>query len=174
MVDAVIEFVGTHYIWFKFIHMLFAMIWVWSTSVAYTSYLVPVFRAWLKNPNDPDHIQMRNWVMERFDHGVQLEHIAFPVLLLTGPLLMMAGGWGPGDGWMAAKLVLVVLLFLPIEIFDYWLSHFGGNKERLRMAGDAEAYEASIHRHWWFLVVTTPVISIFAIGMLFLAIVKPF
>ncbi len=174
MLDAIGTYVSDHYIWFKCLHMVFAMIWVWSTSVAYTSYLVPAFRRWVRDPQNPDNIQMRNWVMERFDSGVILEHIAFPVLLLTGPLLMLAGGWSPEDGWLAAKLVLVVLLFIPIELFDYYLSHFGGNKEMLRKAGKADAYEVSIHRHWWFLIVTTPIISIFAIGTLIIAITKPF
>lgn len=174
MLDSLQAFLSEHYTGLKFIHMLFAMIWVWSTSVAYISYLLPVFREWLKNPEDPDVTKMRNWVMERFDSGVVLEHVAFPILLITGPLLMFAGGWSPADGWLAAKLVLIVLLFIPIEAVDYHLSHFGGNKERVRATGDEAAYEVAIHRHWWFLVVTTPIISIFAVGTLFLAIVKPF
>lgn len=167
------NFLSTHYTLLKFVHMFFAMIWVWSTSVAYITYVVPVMRKWLKNPQDPDITQMRNWVMERFDRGVVLEHIAFPILLITGPLLMLAGGWTIDDGWLAAKLVLVVLVFIPIELVDYHLSHFGGNKEKVRATGDMVAYEVALHRHWWFLVVTTPVISIFAMSTLFLAIVKP-
>ncbi len=174
MLDAISAYISDHYIWFKAIHMIFAMIWVWSTSVAYGSYLVPAVRKWLRNPEGVDEIQMRNWVMERFDQGVILEHIAFPVLLITGPLLMLAGGWTAADGWLAAKLVLVVLLFIPIELYDYWLSHFTGNKEKLRLAGKDKEYELFIHRHWWFLIVTTPIISIFAIGTLVLAITKPF
>lgn len=174
MLASIEAFVGAHYIWFKFIHMLFAMIWVWSTSTAYVNYVVPVVREWLKNPGDPDTIRMRNFAMERFDDGVVLEHIAFPVLLITGPMLMVAGGWTTEDGWLAVKLALVIGLFIPIEAVDYHLSHFGGNKERVRCTGDDAAYERAIHRHWWFLVVTTPVIAIFAIGTLFLAIVKPF
>jgi len=171
---AISDVLAEHYMLLKFIHMLFAMIWVWSTSVAYVNYVVPAFRQWMAHPDDPDAVQMRNWVMERFDQGVILEHVAFPILLITGPMLMWVGGWSPGDGWLAAKLVLVVLLFIPIEILDYWLSHFGGNKERLRKAGRMEDYEVFVHRHWWFLVVVTPIISIFAVGTLYLAIVKPF
>lgn len=172
--DEIRNFLTEHYMLLKFIHVIFAMIWVWSTSVAYISYVVPVFRQWLANPDEPETTRMRNWVMERFDHGVILEHVAFPILLVTGPMLMLAGGWTLGDNWLAAKLVLIVLVFIPIEIVDYWLSHFGGNKRRLRDAGATADYEAYIHRHWWFLVVATPIISIFAIGVLFLAIVKPF
>jgi len=168
------DFLGEHYMVLKSVHMLFAMIWVWSTSVAYISYVVPAFRNWLAHPDDQDATQLRNWVMERFDHGVILEHVAFPMLLITGPMLMFSAGWGVDAGWLAAKLVFVVLIFIPIEIFDYWLAHFGGNKQALREAGRMDDYEAYMHRHWWFLVITTPVISIFAIGALFLAIIKPF
>ncbi len=174
MLAGIEAFVSAHYVWVKFIHMLFAMIWVWSTSVAYLSYLVPAVRTWLRNPDDPDAIALRNHAMERFDSGVLLEHVAFPILLITGPMLMIAGGWTPEDGWFALKLALVIAVFIPIEAYDYHLSHFGENKERVRRTGDEAAYERAIHHHWWFLIVTTPIISIFAIGTLFLAITKPF
>ena len=88
--------------------------WFWSTSVAYTYYLVPLFRAWQQNPQELDRIHLRNWAMERFDDGAILEHIAFPIVLLTGVLLMLISGWSPDAGWFALKLVLVVLVFLPI------------------------------------------------------------
>ena len=77
------------------------------------------------------------------------------------------------------KLTIVVLVFLPIEVFDYWLSHFGGNKAKIRRSipdGDSlmsTRYERAIHYHWWFLIVTTPIISIAGVTVLYLAIDKP-
>ena len=117
---------------------------------------------------------MRNWTMERFDEGVKLEHIAFPVILITGPLLMLAAGWSPIHGWMALKLVLVVLVFLPLEAMDYYLSHFGGNKAQLRLAGDTYGYESAIHNHWWFLIISTPIVAISIPFTIYLAVTKPF
>lgn len=164
-----------YYLQIKFVHLLFAAMWFMSTSVAYGNYLVPLFRDWMRNPADPQRIALRNWAMERFDDGAVLEHVAFPMLLITGPLLMWAGGWSPTHGWFAMKMVLVVLVFVPIEIMDYYLAHFGLNKERLRLAGAApEVYERAIRLHWWFLVVSTPVVIVSITYVFYLAVVKPF
>lgn len=163
-----------YYFYIKFIHLVFAAMWAWSTSVAYLHYLVPLFRSWQKDPMDADKTRLRNWAMERFDDGAKLEHIAFPMLLLTGPMLMLAGGWSVDYGWFAMKLVLIVLVFIPIEVADYYLAHFGGNKEKLRLAGKREEYERAIHIHWWFLVITTPIVAISITFTFFLAVVKPF
>lgn len=68
------EFLSDHYLTLKFVHMVFAAIWAWSTSVAYGNYLVPLFRDWQRAPHDPERIRLRNWAMERFDDGAKLEH----------------------------------------------------------------------------------------------------
>ena len=178
-IDALSQWLASYYLQIKFIHVGFATMWLWSTSVAYLNYLVPVFRAWQENPESIDLIKKRNWVMERFYEGVVLEHIAFPVVLITGLSLFLISGWGPQSYWLAMKLVIVVLVFLPIECFDYWLSHFGGNKAKIRKDitnGDSLnslRYERAIHFHWWFLIITTPIISVAGVTVLYLAIVKP-
>lgn len=174
MLEALGDFIAPYYLQIKFVHVVFAAMWAWSTSVAYGNYLVPLFRDWQRSPDDPDKARLRNWAMERFDDGAKLEHIAFPMLLVTGPMLMLAGGWTPDSGWFAMKLVLVVLLFLPIEILDFHLAHFGGNKQKLREAGDAMGYERALHLHWWFLVITTPVVAVSITFTFYLAVVKPF
>tara|TARA_R110001592_G_scaffold50620_1_gene156374 strand:- start:9600 stop:10145 length:546 start_codon:yes stop_codon:yes gene_type:complete len=177
--DTLSQWLASHYIHIKFIHISFATLWLWSTSVAYLNYLVPVLRAWQANPDDIDSIKKRNWAMERFDDGVILEHTAFPAVLISGLALLLISGWGPQSYWLAMKLTIVVLVFLPIECLDYWLSHFGGNKAKIRRSlpdGDSfnsPHYELAIHRHWWFLIVTTPVIAIGGMTVLYLAIVKP-
>ena len=56
---------------------------------------------------------------------------------------------------------------------------FGGtrNKRYRRDRGgepDWEAYEVALHRHWWFFLVTTPVIGLMVVSVLFLAFTKPF
>ncbi|MCA8905103.1 MAG: hypothetical protein KDA43_09795, partial [Hyphomonas sp.] len=116
----------------------------------------------------------RNWVMERFDQGASYEHIAFPIVLITGPLLFWVGGYNASVGWLMLKLLFVVGIFIPIEVTDYYLAHFGGAKHRYREAGDAPGYERAVQRHWWFLLLSSPVIMITAMIVLFLAITKPF
>lgn len=63
---------------------------------------------------------------------------------------------------------------MPVEIIDYYLSHFGGNKAKIRKSGDMERYEHMIRVHWKFFLITTPLVAIFSPTMTFLAIVKPF
>ena len=174
MIDTISSTLAPYYLQIKFVHLLFVAMWFWSTSVAYTYYLVPLFRAWQQNPQALDRIHLRNWAMERFDDGAILEHIAFPIVLLTGILLMLISGWSPDAGWFALKLVLVVLVFLPIEIVDYHLAHFGGNKQKLRESGAIEEYEDILRLHWKFLVLSTPIVVVSITLVVFLAITKPF
>lgn len=174
MLENVRVFLAEYYIYLKFIHLMAVMVWVWSTSVAYAFYLVPVFKAWRRNPDDGEVIAMRNWVMERFDQGASYEHTAFPIVMITGPLLYWVGGFDMGLGWLSLKLLIVVGLFIPIEVMDYYLSHFGGSKQHFRERGDWQGYEVAIHRHWWFLLLTSPAIMMSAMFVLFLAITKPF
>lgn len=161
------------YMEIKFVHLFAVMAWVWSTSVAYMYYLVPVFKAWRRNPDDPGIIVLRDWVMDRFDQGARIEHIAFPAILISGPLLYIAAGWSTSATWLTLKLAIVICVFLPIEFVDYHLSHFKGNKQRVLEQQGPEAHEHKLRQHWWFFLVTTPLITYFAFIVVFLAIVKP-
>jgi hypothetical protein len=163
-----------YYLYIKYIHIMAVMVWIWSTAVAYSYFLVPVFKAWRRNPSDERIVELRNWVMERFDHGAIYEHIAFPIILVTGPLLYLGGAHSTAESWLVLKLAIIVGVFIPIEIMDYYLSHFGGNKHHIRNTGDAEAYERAIHIHWWFFLQTTAAVMIGGFLIVFLAVVKPF
>jgi hypothetical protein len=163
-----------YYIYIKFIHLLFVMIWAWSTSVAYVFYVRIAWNEWKKDPTNQVLLDRRDWVYEQFDRGAVLEHIAFPIILITGPLLWVLGNWGLDNNWLYYKLLIVIFLFIPIEIFDYWIAHFGGNKERLRNKGEEEKREKMMLIHDKFLVYISPVIVTSVLSVLFLAIVKPF
>jgi len=173
IIDSVKSAFTGYYLYIKFVHVFFVMIWAFSTSVAYGWYVRGAFLRWAANPDDPEAINRRNRAIEQFDRGVILEHIAFPVILVTGPLLLVVAGWNLESPWLVLKLLVVILVFVPMEIVDYYLSHFGGNKYRLRMRGEFEAYERSIRRHWRFLRISTPLIIVFVPLVIFLAIVKP-
>lgn len=173
MPEAIQSALLPYYIYIKFIHVFFVMIWSWSTAVAYTWYVKGAFLRWEKNPQDPVVIQRRNWAIEQFDKGVVMEHVAFPIILITGPLLYFIGPWNLDFTWLLIKLTIVIFIFVPLEIFDYWLSHFGGNKLKLKRKNEWEKYEHAIQQHWKFLKASTPFIMIFVPTVIFLAIVKP-
>ena len=116
MLESVRNFLAEHYLQLKFVHLLAVMVWVWSTSVAYAFYLVPVFKAWRRSSGDVEVIRLRNWVIERFDQGVIYEHIAFPVILITGPLLFWSGGFNSGVGWLMRKYGLSCDNLLSVDI----------------------------------------------------------
>lgn len=173
MIDALREFLAPYYLYVKTVHVLAISAWLWSAASAYAFYLVPVFKAWRRNPQDPEVRAMRDWAIERFDQGVTYEHIAFPLVLLTGGLMYFAAGWSTAAGWLALKLLIVLGVFLPIEVFDYHLSHLGGSKQRVRRSGDPQAYERAVHVHWLFLLLTSPVVMFFGFLIVFLAVAKP-
>lgn len=173
MIESVQSVFAPYYLYIKFIHVFFVMIWAWSTAVAYGWFVKGAFLKWEKNPDDPEIIQKRNWAIEQFDRGVVMEHVAFPVILITGPLLWLVAGWNLENSWLLLKLVIVLFVFVPMEAVDYYLAHFGGNKYKLRMRGESEKYERAIRQHWLFLRVTTPVVMVFVPVVVFLAIVKP-
>lgn len=174
MISFLQTYLGPYYFYVKFVHLFFVMIWLWSTAVGFVFYLMPVFKAWRRNPDDPGILTMRNWVMDRFDHGVSYEHVAFPMILITGGLLWILGGWNPASGWFILKLLIIVGLFVPMEVYDYYISHLGGNKKRLRKTGDEEAFERGVQNHWMFLLVTSPPIVVFGFAVVLLAVTKPF
>lgn len=148
--------------------------WSFSTAVAYRNFIIPAFRAWQRNPDNEQVIARRNAVMERFDQGAVLEHIAFPIVLASGLLMVWLAGWSWQEvNWLSLKLGVVLGIFLPLEIIDYYLSHFGGNKKNIRAAGNMLRYEAMIRFHWQFFRVSTPVIIVFVPLLFYLAVTKP-
>ena len=174
MIEAIRETLGPWYIYIKFVHVLAVMIWGWSTMVGFGWYLRPMYIKWLHNRDDPVARERRNWAMEHFDSGVIAEHVAFPIVILTGLIMFVVGDWQLGMNWLTFKLALVFGIFVPMETVDYYLSHFGGNKAKIRKTGDMERYERMIQIHWKFFIVTTPLVALFIPTIIFLAIVKPF
>lgn len=162
------------YLQIKFIHLLMVAMWSFSTAVAYCYYIIPAFRAWQGNPDNAAALARRNEFMERFDTGAVLEHVAFPLLLLTGLLMVWLADWPWREvNWLGLKLGIVLLIFLPMEVVDYYISHLGGNKRRIRAAGNAQRYEKMIRFHWQFFRVSTPLIVVFVPLVFYLAVAKP-
>lgn len=163
-----------YYLELKTLHLLAVGMWSFSTAVAYRDYIVPAFVAWRRNPDNPSLVARRDDAMERFDRGAQLEHWAFPLVLISGLLMVWLAGWSVHDvNWLTVKLALVALVFIPMEILDYYLSHFGGNKARIRATGDTRRYEAMMAFHWQFFRVSTPLVVTLIPLAYYLAVSKP-
>ncbi|MDO8290152.1 MAG: hypothetical protein Q7T44_13130 [Parvibaculum sp.] len=173
--ETLTQILAPWYMQIKFLHVISVAMWSFSTAVAYRDYIVPAFKSVEHNPNDETRIARRNDFMERFDSGVVLEHVAFPLIVITGLIMLIAGGWSfEGFTWLTLKLWIVVLVFVPMEVVDYYISHFGGQKLRIRRTGDMARYERYMQIHWLFFKISTPFIIIFIPLTYYLAIVKPF
>jgi Predicted integral membrane protein (DUF2269) len=162
------------YLQVKFVHLFMIAMWSFSTAVAYRNFIVPAFRAWQRDPDNAAAIARRNEFMERFDNGAVLEHIAFPFVLLSGLLLVWLAGWSWQEvNWLSLKLGIVLFIFVPMEIVDYYLSHMGGNKRKIRATGNSSRYEALTQFHWRFFRVSTPLIIVLVPLVFYLAVTKP-
>lgn len=164
-----------YYLVFKWAHLLFVAVWAFSTAVAYSYYVAPAFRAWMANKTEPELIRRRDAMIRAFDRGVVLEHVAFPGLLVTGLTMVWLNGW-PLDqlNWLTAKLLIVALVFIPMEVVDYHISHLGGRKALALQADDHARYERQVGFHWLFFRVTEKLVLAFVPLVFFLAVVKPF
>jgi len=175
MIDEIRLAIGPGYLYIKALHVLSAAIWSFSTTVAFSFYLKPALRAASRHPDDPALRARRDEFMRRFDKGASLEHIAFVILVITAALMLWIGRvdlmrWS----FISAMLWLGILVILPMEAFDIYLSHLGGNKKRLHLAGDRERYERAMDWHWKFLRVTEPLVIVLVPAMFVIAIAKPF
>lgn len=173
MLEAFRDVVSPIYLYVKFVHVVAVTLWAWSTSVAYYWYVRASYIDWRRNPNDPEYKRRKDWALEQFDSGVVIEHIAFPVAIITGLMMFFAGGWDLDRPWLKWKLAIILVVFVPMEIIDIWLSHFGGNKHGIRQAGDMEKYESMVRFHWKFFSVVTPLVAVLIPTLIFLAVVKP-
>lgn len=173
MLEAIRTTLAPWYLYLKFMHLLMVMIWGWSTMVGYVWYVCSSYLKSKRNPEDVELKRRADWALEQFDRGVVLEHIAFLLTLVTGLLLFVTGGWTIESSWLSFKFLIIGVIFIPMETLDIWLSHFGGNKYRIRMQGDPEKYERMVRFHWKFFEIVTPLVFIFIPVLIFLAVVKP-
>jgi hypothetical protein len=167
--------IGAYYLYIKAIHVLSAAIWGFSTAVAWAYFLKPALSAARRHPEDATLRTRRDVFMERFDRGASLEHVAFVLLVLTAVLMLWVTEadltrWS----FITALLWLGILVIVPMEAVDIYLSHLGGNKARVRATGDRERYEQMMDWHWKFLRTTEPVVIVLVPAMFVIAIAKPF
>jgi len=175
VLEALRTALGPFYLHIKALHVLSAAIWSFSTAVAWVYYLKPVLRSARAHPDDAARRARRDEFMDRFDRGAAFEHVAFALLVVTALLMLWLGRADlTRFSFVTAKVWIGVLVILPMEAFDIYLAHLGGNKARVRATGDAERHERMMDWHWTFLRITEPIVLVLVPAMFFLAVVKPF
>ena len=96
-----------------------------SAVGAYVYYFRTTLFAAKKDPYNMELQRRLIWAYEQFDKTVVLEHIAFPVVLITGLLMFFMAGWSIDSQWLLINLGIVIGFFIPLEILDISCS---GNK----------------------------------------------
>ncbi len=167
--------IGPWYPYIKALHVVSVAIWSFSTMVAWAFYLKPALVSARRHPDDPARRARRDDRMDRFDRGAAIEHVAFPVMVITALVMLWMNRvdlarWS----FLTAKILVGVLIIVPMEAADIYLSHLGGNKARVRATGDDARYEQVMEWHWWFLRITEPLVLILIPTMFVIAIAKPF
>lgn len=175
MIEELRVALAPYYLQIKWLHVMSVAIWGFSTAVAYAWYGKPLLRASYRHPDDAELRARRDDWMDRFDRGAAMEHYALIVMVVTA-LAMLWIAQVDLTRWtfFTAMLWVGIVVILPIEVADIWLAHMGGNKARLRAAGDEERYERVMAWHWLFLRVTEPIVVVLVPTMFYLAVVKPF
>lgn len=163
------------YLYIKAIHVISAALWSFSTAVAWVMYLKPALVAAGRSPEDAQAVRRRDEFMERFDTGASIEHVALVIMAVTGLAMIWIREvnlfhWS----FIPFKFWIGVIVILPMEVVDIWLSHMGGNKHRLRKAGDRDRYDQVMGWHMLFLRVTEPLVVVLIPTMFIIAVAKPF
>lgn len=167
------ELLAPYYFYFKFFHVFFVLMWTMSAVGAYIFYLRATIYEFQERPEDKELERRLVWAYEQFDKTVILEHIAFPIVLLTGLLMFFGSVWSLEHHWMLVKLAIVFGFFVPLEIYDIWISHVLGPRISKNKNADPGAWDEGRALHWKFLKGSSPWIRITVPTVVFLAVVKP-
>lgn len=168
-----LDILAPYYLYFKFVHVFFVLMWTMSAVGAYIFYLRTTIYEFEKTPQDKELERRLVWAYEQFDKTVVLEHIAFPVVLITGLLMFFGSGWSLDNSWMLVKLCIIAVIFIPMEILDIWISHVLGPRISRNRGSDPDSWDEGRALHWKFLQATSPVVRLTVPAVVFLAVVKP-
>ncbi|WP_317931958.1 DUF2269 family protein [Halioxenophilus sp. WMMB6] len=157
----------------KFFHIFFMAMWAMSAVGAYIFYLRATIFEVRDNPENEELKKRLVWAYEQFDKTVILEHIAFPLLLITGAILYYLGGWSLAQHWLLVKLVIVIGFFIPLELLDIWISHILGPRITRRRNEFPDEWNSGRALHLKFLLKSSPMIRITVPIVILLAAAKP-
>ena len=162
------------YLIVKFFHLVFVMLWAGSAIGAFWFVLISRKERMDCDDNDDELVRRDDWVRHHFNNVLKIEHIAFPLVILSGISLIMLANWDISSGWLYWKLGIVVLIIIPMEIIDTWLSHFYVPPTISNKKQGLAAYNKAIVVQENFLKIATPTVAITIPTIMYMAITKPF
>jgi len=79
--------------------------WAMSAVGAYLFYLRPLIYKFQETPDDKNLEERLVWAYEQFDYTVILEHVAFPIILITGILMYIVVFLFQWKLWISGLLI---------------------------------------------------------------------
>ena len=169
------DFALDHLVGIRAIHIVSAIIWSFLIMAPMLFYIKPAVTQAAQNPSDPEMVRRGHWVLEQYDQVAILEHVFLVFLLGSGLLLYSTGIATFANGWFLAKMILVVGILIPLEVFDIWLAHIKAPREtRSKKAADPKSYAAFRDFFYKAITRTAPPMVLAILATLYLALMKPF
>lgn len=162
------------YLIVKFFHVVSVMLWAGSAIGAFWFVFVARKERLNSGNKDEELVRRDDWVRHHFNNILKIEHIAFPLVIATGLGMILLADWDISSGWLFWKLGIVVLIIIPMEIIDTWLSHFYVPPTINNKNDSITAYNKAIVVQENFLKIATPTVAITIPAIMFMAITKPF
>jgi hypothetical protein len=161
-----------YYLQLKLVHLGACIVWAGSALGAFWIVLVATWQA-RRSPEDAELDRRLVWVRLQFSHAVVLEHVAFLVLVGSGLLLQRALSLDWMIPWFAAKCIIVFGVFVPLEAFDVWLSHWRVPHAVGRAGQDPDDLRRVMRWHDVFLWGGGAVVMVLIPFVVWLIVVKP-
>lgn len=152
----------------KIIHLGSLIFWIGPSLGAWFCLLK------LRN-HQGEHSPATQAIYQVFIKMLILEHVAFIALLISG--FCMALFWfGFQQGWLQWKLLIILLLIIPLEIFDIWygnikLARIFSNRQNDKYLPDESRILFVYHRYITGAAIM--IIPLALLGIFWLVIAKP-
>lgn len=171
--ESLTAFVAANFYYVKFVHVIFAFLWGLAVPPAFTIYVRRAMNDYNADPTNAELERRMWWAWDQADKLIVLEHIAWPVLLITGPLLFLASGWTLSHPWIILKLSIIIIIYIPLEAYDIWFSHYYSAYAEARKNENPEGYKKMRADQVRFFRIVSPIVRTTIPLLWFLAIVKP-
>ena len=162
------------YLHLKLLHITAAIVW---GAVAVGAWWFVLVSWWQRRaaPDDPELERRDDWVRYHFLVVVIAEHLAFLLLIPSGVLLALALGMDMANTppWLRWKAGIALVVFVPMEVVDVWLSHWLLPRRMRDKDAAPAAYRQAVRWHEAFLWCGTVVIGVGLPAVLYLAVFKP-
>ena len=163
---------GSWWPWIKLVHVSAAILWCASALGAFWYVIVAGWER-RQSPDDPELRRRDDWVRRHFLTVVILEHVSFVVLVPTGLVLAGMVGLPLWSGWSGYKVGIALGIFVPLEIYDGWLSHWHLPRRLAERDRRPEAYATAVRQHDAFLVWGGVIVGVGIPVVLWLVMLKP-